>query len=152
MKGAKATSLRTQEAIARYGKAARHPLCLAALDLLRRDEELFKCTEEIELSEELVKRTKQMKENAQALFKAQTRYQVAVKLRSFYQEGRQWAVERFKCEYERVIRTGDAKACRALQRLRKRWIAGEAALKAGDHRTLETLNMLRKRVIEAKGQ
>ena len=125
MKGAKATSLRTQEAIARYGKAARHPLCLAALDLLRRDEELFKCTEEIELSEEPVKRAKQISALSRKidnhLLKAQTRYQVAVKLRSFYQEGRQWAVERFKCEYERVIRTGDAKACRALQRLRKRW-------------------------------
>ena len=69
MKDAKAHSLRTQQAIARYGKAARHPLCLAALDLLRLDEELFKWTEEIELSEELVKRTKQMKENAQALIK-----------------------------------------------------------------------------------
>src|SRR6266478_229314 len=65
----KADSLRAQQAVAQYGKAARHPLCLAALDLLRLDEELFKYTEEIELSEELVKRAKQMKENAQALIK-----------------------------------------------------------------------------------
>ena len=110
----KTDSLRAQQAVARYGKAAaRHPLCLAALDLLRLDEELFKWTEEIELSEELVKRTKQMKENAQALIKqfhkeqnekkanqvsallrkidqhllkAQTRYQLLVKLRSKWQE------------------------------------------------------------------
>ena len=47
-----ATTLRTQQAVARYGKAARHPLCLAALDLLRLDEELFKWTEDIESSEE----------------------------------------------------------------------------------------------------
>ena len=56
----------------------------------------------------------------------------------------------FKCEYKRVIRTGDAKACRALQRLRKRWIANEASLKAGDLRKLEMLNMLRDQVIKAK--
>jgi hypothetical protein len=64
-----ASSLRNEQAVARYGKAARHPLCLAALDLLRLDEELFKCTEEIELSEGRVKRLKQIKENAQALIK-----------------------------------------------------------------------------------
>ena len=75
---------------------------------------------------------------------------MAVKLRSFYQEVRQWAVALFKREYERVIRTGDAKACRALQRLRKRWIANEADLKAGDLRKLEMLNMLRDKVIKAE--
>jgi hypothetical protein len=42
VKSANASSLRTEQAVARYGKAARHPLCLAALDLLRLDEELFK--------------------------------------------------------------------------------------------------------------
>jgi hypothetical protein len=65
-KGVKgATTLRTQQAVARYGKPARHPLCLAALDLLRLYEELFKCTEEIELSEELVNSVKQMKDDVQ---------------------------------------------------------------------------------------
>jgi hypothetical protein len=133
---------------------------MAALDLLRLDEELFKRTEEMELSEELVKRTKQMKENAQVLIKqfhkernekeanetsadlreidkhllkAQACYQSAVKLRSIWQEIRQVPRARFKCEYLRALRTGDAKARRALQRLRKRWIANEARLKAGDH-------------------
>ena len=173
----KTDSLRAQQAVARYGKAARHPLCLAALDLLRLDEEFLKCTEKIELSEELVKRTKQMKENAQALIKqfhkernekkanqvsallrkidqhllkAQTRYQLLVKLRSKWQEIRPVPLGLFKREYERVIRTGDVKACRALQRLRKRWLANEADLKAGDLRKLEMLNLLRDQVIKAK--
>ena len=147
MKGAKATSLRTQQAIARYGKAAWHPLGLAALDLLRRDEELFKCTEEIELSKELVKRTERYEKEANQvsallrkirnhLLKARRRYWGAVRVRSIWQEMRPVPLALFKREYERVIRTGDAKAYRALQRLRKRWIAGEAALKAGDHRTI----------------
>jgi hypothetical protein len=108
-----------------------------------------KWTKEIELSEERVKRTKQMKENAQALIKqfhkernekkanqvsallrkidqhllkAQTRYQLLVKLRSKWQEGRRWAVARFRCEYERVIRTGDA--VQGATAIAKRWIAG----------------------------
>lgn len=46
---------------------------------------------------------------------------------------------------------GKKGAFRALQRLRKRWLAIEADLKDGDLRKLETLNLLRKRVIEAKG-
>ena len=41
-------------------------------------------------------------------------------IRSFYQEMRPVPLALFKCEYERLIRTGDAKACRALQRSRKR--------------------------------
>jgi hypothetical protein len=174
----KADPLRAQQAVARYGKAARHPLCLAALDLLRLDEELFKCTEEIELSEETVKRVKQMKENAQALIKqfhkernekeanqvsallrrinrqlsrAQKYYEAVKKLHSKYQELRPWAAVRFACEYYAALCAGKKGALRALQRLRKRWLANEAHLKDGDLRKLETLNMLRKRVIEAKG-
>ena len=157
-----ATTLRTQQAVARYGKAARHPLCLAALDLLRLDEELFKWMEEIELSEELVKRTERNEKEANQIsallrksrnhsLKARQRYQAAVRVRSIWQEMRPVPLARFKREYERVVRAGDAKGRRALQRLRKRWMADEAALKAGGHRKLETLNMLRKRVIEAKG-
>jgi uncharacterized protein YeaO (DUF488 family) len=152
-----ATTLRTQQAVARYGKAARHPLCLAALDLLRLDEELLKWTEEIELSEELVNSVKQMKDDVQErieqfrkernekdanqgsallrkidrlLLKAHKRYQLVVQVRSRWQEMRPVPLALFGCEYERVIRTGDAKACRALQRLRKRWLANEAGLKA----------------------
>ena len=85
------------------------------------------------------------------LLKAQTRYQSVVQLRSIYQEMRPVPLALFKCEYERVIRTGDVKACRALQRLRKRWLANEADLKAGDLRKLETLNLLREKVIKAAG-
>jgi hypothetical protein len=142
-----ATTLRTQQAVARYGKAARHPLCLAALDLLRLDEELFKWMEEIELFEELVKRTERNEKEANQVsalsrkirnhsLKARRRYQAAIRVRSIWQEMRPVPLALFGCEYERVIRTGDAKACRALQRLRKRWLANEADLKAGDQRML----------------
>ena len=60
-----ATTLRTQQAIARYGKAARHPLCLAALHLWRLDVELFRWTKEIASIEEVLNSAKQMKEKAQ---------------------------------------------------------------------------------------
>ena len=176
MKSANASSLRTHQAVARYGKAARHPLCVAALDLLRLEEEVFKWTEKIELTEELVNSVKQMKDDVQEgieqfrgtkrekgkprsallrkidkhLLKAQTHYQWAVEIRSFYQEMRSVALGLFKREYDRVIRTRDAKARRALQRLRKRWLANEAGLNAGNLRQVEMLKMLRDKVIEAK--
>jgi uncharacterized protein YeaO (DUF488 family) len=178
VKFTKTTSLRTQQAVARYGKAAGHPLCLAALDLWRLNAEVSKWTKEIVLFEELVKRTKQMKENAQALIKqfhkernekeanqvsallrkidnhlrkAQTRYQAAVKLRSLDQELRRVAVARFERERDAALCAGKKGALRALQRLRKRWsAANEASLKDGNLRQLEMLNMLRVRVKEAK--
>jgi hypothetical protein len=173
VKAAKANSLRTQQDIARYGKAARHPLCQAALDLWRLDAEVSKWTKEIVLSEELVKRTKQMKENAQALIKqfhkernekeankvsallrkidelllkARTRCHLVVQARSIYQELRLWPAALFARKYDAALYTER----RALQRVRKRWIANEAHLKDGNARKLEMLNMLREKVIEAK--
>jgi hypothetical protein len=44
----KANSLRAQQAIARFGKSAGHPLCLAALDLWRLDEELFALSKDVD--------------------------------------------------------------------------------------------------------
>ena len=176
MKSANASSLRTQQAIARNGIAARHPLYLAALGLLRLDEELFKWAEDLKSTGEDLNSAKQMKDEVQErikqfrkerkteeanqdstrlrkidrlLLKAQTRYELVVQVRSKYQEMRLVPLALFKCEYERGIRTGDVKACRALQRLRKRWIANEAHLKAGNLRKLEMLNMLRDKVIKA---
>jgi hypothetical protein len=172
----KTSSLRTQQAVARYGKAARHPLCLAALDLWRLDAEVSKWTKAIVFSEELVKRTKQMKENVQTvskqfhkernekeanqvsallrkikthLLRAEKRYQAAVKVRSFYQEGHRWAVALFERERDAALCAGKKGVLRALGRLRKRWTVGEAGLKAGNLRELETLSLLRHRVIKA---
>jgi hypothetical protein len=176
VKSAKAYSLGTQQAIARFGKAARHPLCLAALDLWQWDAEMFVPMKDLVLREELVNRAKQLKEAAQAeiaqfrkerkgkeanqafarlrkidklLLDVQTCYEAAVKLRSKYQELRGWLVGRFEHEKDAALHAGDSKARRALQRLRKRWSANEARLRDGNYRTLEMLNMFRDKVIKA---
>jgi hypothetical protein len=176
VKYAKAHSLRTQEAVARFGKSARHPLCLAALELWKHDAELSTCTKHVVRAEEVVNSAKQLKEKAQAsikqfhkegkekeanqasahlrkidehLLKAQKCYQAAVKVRSFFQEWRPMAVARLEHKCDAVNRTRDVKARRALQRVRKRWIANEASGGDSDRRTVEMLEMLRDKVIKA---
>ena len=64
MKYTKANSLRTQQAIAQYGKAARHPLCLAALGLWRLDAELSEQTKKVAQAWELVNSVKQQRKEA----------------------------------------------------------------------------------------
>ncbi len=172
MKYAKANSLRTQQAVAQFGKSARHPLCLAALGLWRTDAELSAHTKEAVLFEEVLNSAKQLKEEAQAAIKqfneqrkekeanlwaAQLRkidkhllevqkcYQAKVGICSFDQESRRWAVAQFEKELDIVIRTGDVKARRALQRVRKRWNDKKAFLGDSDRRTLEILKMLREK-------
>lgn len=176
MKSAKADSLRTQQAVARFGKSARHPLCLAALALWRVDAELSVRTKDIVAREELVNSAKQLKEDAQALIKrlqkeqkekeanqaspllrkidehllkAQKCYQATVGLPSMCEELRRVPLALFEREYDAVVRAGDSKARRALQRVRKRWSANEARLKDGNYRSLEMLNMLRDKVVKA---
>jgi hypothetical protein len=183
VKYAKANSLRTQQAVARFGKSARHPLCLAALEVWRENAELEALKKAVALSEEDVNNVKQIKEQAQALYKqsckeqkekeaieasvlllkidkqqllmkAQKRYQAALKLLSIHQGWRKWAVTRLERESDAVIRTGDVKARRALQRVRKRWIANKTPWGDSDRRTLEILKILRDEVIKeawAKG-
>src|SRR5207249_8513273 len=119
----KADSLRTQQAIARFGKAARHPLCLAALDLWQWDAEMSVPMKDLVLREELVNSAKQLKEAAQAeiaqfrkerkrkeaneasallrkidkhLLDAQKCYEASVKLRKMHQELRRWPVAVFE--------------------------------------------------------
>lgn len=57
----------------KYAKAhtlsARHPLCLAALDLWRLDEEVSRWIKEVMRAEELVSSTKQLRERAQMVIK-----------------------------------------------------------------------------------
>jgi hypothetical protein len=170
VKYAKANSLRAQQAIARFGKSARHPLCLTALDLWRCDGELSKWTKDVGLTEEVLDSAKQMKEEVQErikqfckerkteeanqaaallrkidmlLLKAQKRYEAIVKVRSIYQELRPVVLAPYEREYAAVVRTGDSKARRALQRVRKRWNEKKAFLGDSDRRTLEILKMLR---------
>src|SRR5882672_785297 len=67
VKASKTYSLRTAQAVARYGKAARHPLCQAALDLWRMDKELSGLMKQNALVVELVCKVRQQKKQAQAL-------------------------------------------------------------------------------------
>jgi hypothetical protein len=176
VKYAKANSFRTQLAIAQFGKSTRHPLCLAALEIWRLDAELSVWTNKVVLAQGLVNSAKQMKEEVQAmiaqfrkerkeretnevstllgeidelLLKTQRRYQAAVRIRSFYQEGHQWAVARFKRERDAALRTGNVKAWRALPRVRKRWTDNKKFLGDADRRTLEMLKMLNEEVKKA---
>ena len=178
-KYAKANSLRTQQAIAGFGKSARHPLCLAALGLWRMDAELSVRTKAVKEAGKFVSDIKQQRGRALALVnhflkeegkgvetqqahtllgkidkhlrKAQQCYQAAIKFRSEYQGWREWAVARFSREHDAVIRAGDVKARRALQRIREQWRANAngARLNDGDYITLEILKMLRDKTFRA---
>jgi hypothetical protein len=176
MKYGRANSLRTQEAIARYGKSARHPLCLAALDLWRLDEEVSMWTKEVGLREELVNRTKQMKERIQGiiaqfrreqkeketneasallskidehLLKTRRHHQAAFKLLSIFLSLREGFLARFERERGAARRTRNVKALRALPRVRKRWSDNKAFPGDTDRRTLEVLKMLDEEVRKA---
>ena len=72
-----ADSLRTRQAIARFGKAARHPLCLAALDLWALDAKSSKLKKDASSTEELLNSAERQKKQARAL------------LDQFYKEGKQ---------------------------------------------------------------
>jgi hypothetical protein len=144
----KANTLRTQQAIARFGKGARHPVCQAGLRLWQLDAELSELSQGVVSREELLNRVKQQKREAGALYrqfckeekekaacrvsvlfseigknllKVQECYQAAVKLRSIHQKLRGMAVARYEREHDVVVRAKDTKASRALDRVHKRW-------------------------------
>jgi len=168
VKYAKANSFHTQLAIAQFGKSARHPLCLAALSLWRLDEEVSRWSNEVVRAEELVNSARQLSDWAQQLrkerkkkeasqasallrkidelsAKVQTYYEAQVGIRSFDQEVRGLTLAQFQHERNAVARTGDVKALRALQRVRKRWSDKGAFLGDTDRRTLEMLKMLKRK-------
>lgn len=126
-------SLRTQQAIAQFGKCARHPVCLAALDFWRLDAEVLAHTKAVASVEELLNDVKQNREEAQTLIeqfrrerrekeaievssnlrkfdkllrKVQSSYEATVKLRSIFQKLRGIAFARFEGECDTVTRTG----------------------------------------------
>ena len=170
VKYAKANTVSAQRVIARYGKAARYPVCQAVLNILGMDDGEFSAlTKDVVRSEELVNSVKQKKEEAQAaikqlnkqqkekeanvwaeflhkidelLPKAQSWYQVTVEALSGYRQIRRMAAAQFRREYDAVILTRNVKALRALQRVIKRW--NKKTLPGDtDRRTLEILKMLR---------
>ena len=168
MKYSKANTVHTQQFIAQYGKAARYPLCLAALGLWRLDAELSEQTKKVAQAWELVNSVKQQRKEAiwliDQLYKEQKQkevpqasailrnvdkllpevqkcFQATAKLWLHYDEWRELAAVQF--ERERVAAKGDTKARKALQRVRKRWNDKKAFLGDSDRRTLEILKMLR---------
>lgn len=172
VKYAKTNTVNTQRFIAQYGKAARYPLCQAALTILREEDGEFSAlTKDVALSEERVNSVKQLKEEAQAaidhfnkqrkekeanlcaallrkidelLPKAQSWYQVTVEALSGYRQIRRMAAAQFRREYAAVIRTRNVKALEALRRVIKRW--NKKTLPGDtDRRTLEILKMLREK-------
>jgi hypothetical protein len=168
---ARANSLRTQQAIARFGKGARHPVCLAWLELAQMEAELSAQRKDVELSRETISEAKQNKQEVIKLYhkaqnekvayqasmllgkinehlsKAENWNRAAVKLRSIFQELHQVAAERFDREWDAATRAKDTKALRALQRVRKRW--NDKAFLVSDRITLEIVKMHRDKKIKA---
>jgi hypothetical protein len=175
----KANSLRTQQAIARFGISARYPVCQAALELWRVKDETRKYAKDAESLGELLIKAKQQKRRVRALYerlhkggkqkevieaaaflreieegllKLQTCYQANVKLFAiWYEQIYPLALARFEREGDAVVRTKDTKAFSALERVKKRWdaVAKGASLKDGDNRKFEILKMLRDKGIKA---
>jgi hypothetical protein len=169
VKYSKANTVHMQQFIAVYGKAARYPVCQAWLSLRELRAELIDQMKDEVSFEKVLDRAKQLKEEAEGAIKqffgerkekeanlwaaqlrkidkhlseVQTCYEAKVGLRSFYQEAHQRAAAQFRRESDAVVRTGDVKARRALQRVKKRWnkktLPGDT-----DRRTPEILKMLR---------
>lgn len=162
--------MRKQQVIARYGKSARYPVCLSAIGVWQSRAELAKWMKREVSDEQVLSRTKLLKEWAEAaieqlrkeqkekevslwtkqlreieklLTKAQKCYEESVRVRLFYQDSHQWAADIFNQERAVVARTNDTNALQALQRVQKRWNNRKAFVKDSDRRTLEILEMLR---------
>ena len=172
-------SYRTQQAIAQFGKSARHPLCLAALRLWQVKDETHKYAKDAESLGELLVKARRLKEQARASYerlykegkqkgaiqaaallreieehlpKLQTGYQACVKLFTIWcEQFYPLAIARFERECNAVDRAKDVKALKALQRVKKRWDdnANGMRLKDGDSRTLEILKLLRDKTFKA---
>ena len=174
-----ADSLRTRQAIARFGKAARHPLCLAALDLWAFDAKSSRLKEDASSTEELLNSAERQKKQARALLdqfykegkqkeaieadslyhkinehlrKARGAYQAQVKLLAMHDEIRTYPAERFERERLAAERAKNKSALRALPRVEKRWkaLSNRARLKYSERRELGILQMLRNKKIKAE--
>jgi hypothetical protein len=175
VKNSTAYSLQAAQAVAQYGKAARHPLCQAALELWRMEEELSGLMKQNALVVELVCNARQQKKQAQALveqlrkegkgseakeatallrnidkhlLKTQQCLQATTKGISVHLKLHGMAVARFGWEYN----AAGANALRALPRVRQRWEAlnNGARPKDGDARELGLLKLLRDKKIKAE--
>ncbi|MEO6969925.1 MAG: hypothetical protein ABI217_03400 [Chthoniobacterales bacterium] len=172
------SSLNAHQYAARFGKAALHPLCQAGLMFWDEDEKLAEETKKLTESREILIALYQTRRDAARLFdyfrgahmtreaqdaanimrkldnellqKAWKRHEAQAGLQSFAVKGRTITHARFQAE----LSAADAKARRALPRVKKRWDAKTKEKKPGDRRKLGMLNMVRDKTIKgawAKG-
>jgi hypothetical protein len=175
----KGHSLRTQQAVARFGNAARHSLCLVALDLWALEAERSKLTKDALAMKEFLNSTDQQKKQARALLdyfykkgkqketieaaalvrklkehvpKVQKAYQAQVKLLAMFEKFFIYLSGRFGRELLAAERAKNTSALRALPRVQKRWkaLSNGARLKYGELRELGILQMLRDKKIRAE--
>ena len=175
----KAVSLRARQAMAKFGKAARHPLCLAALDLWACDVELSKLKKNALSTKQLLNDVERQKKQSRALLdqfykegkekevieaaalvrninellpKAQNAHQLQIKLLAIYGEVRRHYDAQFKRESLAADRFKDTSAFKALPRVQRRWgaLSNGARLKYSELREFGILQLLRDKKIRAE--
>jgi hypothetical protein len=165
-------SYRTQQAIAQFGKSARHSLCQAWLSLREREQELSKAMEDAFETGQLLLSEKQLKKRARALYEqfykegkqkevirtaeivrelgehfpeVRKSYRNLLKVCDFLKQFHEQAKFVFALEQKRAEETGDTKATRALQSLKK---TVNKPMNNGQKRVLGILEMLRDKVVK----
>jgi hypothetical protein len=159
-KNTKANSLRTAKAVARFGKAARHPVCQAGLQLWQLETEISKLTDNAALfAVEVLNSAEQQKKQVIKLYretrntkvaadaslllgkikallsKGRACYDAMVKYAAFLLQLKRYASLRFEREYK----AADAPARKALREVKKRWKENPDGLSSLEHKILKIL-------------
>jgi hypothetical protein len=165
--------------MARFGKAARHPLCLAALELWALDEKASKLKKDASSTKEVLNSAGRQRKQVRELFdqfykerkekeaieadvlyhkinehllKARKAHEAQVKLLAIYDKLDPHLAGQFERELRDAKHAKDASALKALPRVQKRWeaLSNGERLKYSEARELEILQMLRGKTIQAK--
>jgi len=177
-RSARADSLRAHQLAVRFGAAARHPLCQAALALWSQDEQRAKALEDAVSLKMLLNKAEQQKQQAKASldesYKEEKQKEaieeaalwnkineISVELReacqaqtvvlAFLEEMRIYATAQFDHELLAAKLTKNTSALKALSRVKKRWkaLSTGARLKHGEQREIGTLQLLQDKKIKA---
>lgn len=167
-----ANSLRTQEYVARFGSAARHRVCQAALQLLALDAKLSAQGAKVMEARDLVNDIKQSRRKTVALInhfhkaqKGKETAEAAVVMqkidkellpkaeKGFEAERKLWIItaelrEEAEAWFKREFAAADKKARRALTQVKKRWRADTARIKPGNRRELGLLALHKDKAIK----
>ena len=180
LRATRADSLRAHQLAARFGLAARHPLCQAALDLWFLDAKLSKAREDAASCKKMLNTVEQEKKQAKAELdqfyeeegkqkevieadaywhkmndfvpRIRKALQAANESIPFHEEMRFYAGLQFGKEFLAIERTKMKGALRALSRVQKRWKAFSSGkqLKYGELRELGILQLLQDKKIKAE--